>query len=47
MNCAISHDQRLPLYQRLRDELAARITDQQWRRSRGPADRFRYHVEIR
>ncbi|WP_211461707.1 GntR family transcriptional regulator [Collimonas silvisoli] len=31
MNYAISHDQRLPLYQRLRDELAARIADQHWR----------------
>ena len=31
MNYAISHDQRLPLYQRLHDELAARIADQHWR----------------
>src|SRR5579864_7718498 len=28
MNYAMSHDQRLPLYQRLRDEPAARIADQ-------------------
>lgn len=31
MNLAHSHDNRLPLYQRLRDELATRIADQHWR----------------
>jgi GntR family transcriptional regulator len=31
MSYALNHDERLPLYQRLRDELAARIADQHWR----------------
>jgi GntR family transcriptional regulator len=31
MNYARRHDERLPLYQRLRDELSARIAAQQWR----------------
>lgn len=31
MNYARTHDERLPLYQRLRDELGARIASQQWR----------------
>lgn len=31
MNFARRHDERLPLYQRLRDELSERIANQQWR----------------
>ena len=31
MSYSLNHDERLPLYQRLRDELAARIADQHWR----------------
>jgi GntR family transcriptional regulator len=31
MNFASKHDERLPLYQRLRDELSQRIATQQWR----------------
>jgi GntR family transcriptional regulator len=31
MNFAKRHDERLPLYQRLRDELSTRIAEQQWR----------------
>lgn len=31
MSYALNHDERLPLYQRLRDDLAARIADQHWR----------------
>jgi GntR family transcriptional regulator len=31
MNFSSKHDERLPLYQRLRDELSERIASQQWR----------------